>query len=99
MRSSLFAVAAVAGLLVSALTPDETQAQVRAFPSINTSPYAHAGYYYPGYYSYPASYAYGFGYGYPGYFAWSNPYSTWGASWYLNNPYYYTGYGPIWYPW
>lgn len=98
MRSYLLAAAAAAALL---MTSNPAPAQVRAFPSINTSPYAHGSYYYPGYYSYsyPSYYAYGYGYGYPGYFAWSNPYSTWGGSWYLNNPYFYTGYGPMRYPW
>lgn len=99
MRYSLITAAATA-MIVSA--PDPAPAQVRAFPSINTSPYANVGHYYPGYYYYPG-YAFGYGYSYPGYqawsYGWSSPNPTWSYSWPGYNPYFYTGYGPLGYAW
>ncbi|MDB5311559.1 MAG: hypothetical protein JWO38_5761 [Gemmataceae bacterium] len=99
MRAYLLSAAVVATL---ALTTPDAKAQIIAFPSINTSPYAYPGYVYPASYAYPAysysypSYSYSYGYNYPGYttytYGWSNPYSTWNWAGYQTYPTYYPTY-------
>jgi hypothetical protein len=97
MRASLFAAAVAAALAATAWTPNDAQAQIVVYPSINTSPYVS-----PVSYTYPA-YSYGYTYGYPGYqtwsYGWTNPYSTYNWSWYRNYPTYsnsYWGGSPYW---
>jgi hypothetical protein len=86
MRASLFAVAVAAALTVTAWSPREAQAQIRVFPTINTSPYYY-GNYYPSYYS-------GYRYTYPSYsyYNWTTPYSSYYGSRYTYPGYSYQSY-------
>jgi hypothetical protein len=97
MRASLLSTAFVAALGVTTWTPSRADAQIIVNPSINTSPYAYANYWYPGY-----SYGYGYLNPYSGIFS-SGSVRPWNnANYYWYNPYYtsyYRGRSGLWNGW